>query len=352
MPRFAVIPGDGVGPEVTREVVRLLEALRAEGAAVAWDEFDLGADRYLETGVALPQETFDRLAGYDAVFVGAFGDPRVPDMAHGREILLGLRFRFDLYVNRRPARLLADGLSPLKGRGRRDLDLVVLRENTEGEYVGAGACLKMGTPEEVAVQTGVTTRRGVERILRYAFECARTRSGRLVMADKHNVLRHTSGLWHRVFLEMAAAYPEVQSRHYFIDSLCHDVVRDPGRFDVIVTGNLFGDILSDLTAALAGGLGLAPSGNMNPETGKGLFEPVHGSAPDLAGRGVANPAAALLSAAMMLEFTGLRDAARRVEAAVEASVREGDTTPDAGGTLSTAEAAAAVLARLAGGGRR
>lgn len=350
MPRLALIPGDGIGAEVSVEVVRLLQALKGEGHSLDWNVYDCSAERYLRTGKALPDGGMAELAGYDAIFAGAFGDPRVPDMAHARALLLGARFGLDLYVNLRPVRALSDAVVPLKGRCAGDVDILIVRENTEGAYVNVGGLFKAGTPDKTAVQEAIATRRGVDRILRYAFEQASSRPrGRLVMADKHNALTFVSGLWYRMFQEVRRDYPSVESHHIFVDALCHDLIRDPGRFDVIVTSNLFGDLLSDLAAALAGGLGVAPSANLNPRTRKGLFEPVHGSAHDIAGRGEANPLAALLSAAMMLDFIGMSGAARRVERAVRDCVRAGEVTRDLGGRLGTAGAGEAVLRRLSEG---
>lgn len=343
MPRIAMLPGDGIGPEITAEVVKVLDVLRARGESLEWQTFDYSADTYLKTGRALPEGAFEALASFDAIFVGAFGDPRVPDSAHARDILLGLRSGLDLYVNLRPAKLMLDRLTPLKGRTRADIDLVVVRENTEGAYVGAGGFLRRETPEEIAIQEAIVTRRGVERVLRFAFELARKRRRkRVAMVDKHNALRFVSDLWHRVFQQMSKGYPDVESHHFFVDNMGYQLVRDPSQFDVIVTGNLFGDILSDLTAALAGGIGLAPSGNINPETGRGLFEPVHGSAPEIAGRREANPAAGILSLAMMLKFLGMTDAADHVESAVHSCVQGGQVTRDLGGTLGTSAAGDAI----------
>ena len=347
MARFAVIPGDGIGPDVTAEVLKALARLGKSGFPLETRIYDLSADRYLQTGIPMPPGTLEELATYDAIFLGAVGDPRVPDSAHAREVLLGTRQRLDLYVNVRPVRLLHERLTPLKGRSCDDVDLLILRENTEGSYIGAGGFIRKGTPHEVAIQESVATRMGVERILRYAFAQARLRPRRrLAMADKHNALRYTSDLWHRVFRELEPEYPEVEARHFFVDNLCLQLVRDPSQFDVIVTSNLFGDLLSDLGAALIGGLGLAPSGSIHPEKRLGLFEPVHGSAHDLAGKGVANPMAALFSAAMMLEFAGLEEASKRLDAAVRACVTEGLTTPDLGGSLGTRAAGDAVCQKL------
>ena len=337
MKQIAIIPGDGIGPEVTREVVELLGQLRAEGLPLAWKIFGYSADSYLREGRALPEGGMEELALFDAIFLGALGDPRVPDMAHGREIILGARRSLDLYVNLRPIRLLHDRLTPLKHRTCADVDFLIVRENTEGAYIGAGGRFRVGTPEEVAVQEALATRRGVERVLRYAFGLAGASGEKLVMADKHNALEFVGGLWYRTFRELEGEYPQVEARHLFVDALCHDLVRDPSRFGVIVTSNLFGDLISDLGAALAGGLGLAPSANLNPETRRGLFEPVHGSAQDIAGKGIANPMAAFLSAGMMLEFLGFEEAGRRLRGAVTTCLERETTTPDLGGSSTTAE---------------
>jgi 3-isopropylmalate dehydrogenase len=349
MPRIAVIAGDGIGPEVTREALRVL---RAVAPAVEIDEWPHGADHYLSTGVAITDEEVEALRGRDAILLGALGDPRVPGNEHAREILLGLRFRLDLYVNYRPVRLLDPRLSPLKDRRPGDIDLAIFRENTEGVYVGIGGTFKRGTPDEVAIQEDVNTRKGVERIVRAAFDHARARRlERVTMSDKANAMEHAGGLWRRVFREVAGEYPGIECEALYVDMLAMDLVRRPERYGVIVTGNLFGDILADLAAQLVGGLGLSASANLHPG-GAALFEPVHGSAPDLAGRGVANPFAAILTAALLLDHLGRRDAAAAVEGAVGDAVRAGETTPDLGGSLSTEAAGAAVLERLASGGGR
>jgi 3-isopropylmalate dehydrogenase len=347
MARFGLIPGDGIGVEVVAEVQGLLDALRRLGSPVEWQIFDYGAERYLAAGEALPPGAMEELGSFDALLAGAFGGPRVPDMAHAREILLGLRRHLDLYANLRPCKPLADSLCPVRTCRGSEVDLLVVRENTEGAYVDAGGTFKRGTPDELAVQEAVATRKGVERILVYAFQLALEHpSKRLHMADKHNALTHVGGLWHRTFQEIRERFPAVESRHIYVDALCHDLVRDPSRFGVIVTSNLFGDLVSDIGAALAGGLGVAPSGNVNPRTRKALFEPVHGSAPDLAGKGVANPVAALLSAAMMLEWAELAQEGARVRRAVRECVAAGETTPDLGGGLSTRAVGEAVRRRL------
>ncbi len=351
MRRVAVIAGDGVGPEVIAHGVRLLEELsRRRGLDLALERWPYGADHYLATGETLPEERFQALlrGEYAALLFGAVGDPRLPDGRHAREILLGLRARLDLYVNFRPVRLLHERLTPLKGKGRRDVDLVVFRENTEGLYTGAGGVLRPGTPDEVALEEDVNTARGVERILRAALEWARAHGKRRVcMSDKSNALRHAGALWQRLWRELGAGYPELELRHLYVDALCLELVRAPEQFDVIVTGNLFGDIASDVGAAIAGGMGVAASANLNPETGLGLFEPVHGSAPVLAGKDLANPIATFLSCALLLEQLGHGEEARLVELAVERAAAEARLTPDCGGSLGTRAVADFVVAEVA-----
>ena len=348
MPRIAVIPGDGIGPEVTRQAVRVLRLLSEErGLPLELVEWDLGAERYLRTGTAITEAEFAELErDYHAILLGALGDPRVPDNAHTRAILLGLRFRLDLYINLRPARLLHPRLSPLKDPGEHGIDIVVVRENTEGLYTGIGGQFKRGTPDELALEQDVNTRKGIERIVRAAFEYARaTGRRRVTLADKANAMPHAGELWRRTFAEVAAEYPDIEREALYIDALALDLVRRPGRYQVIVTSNLFGDILSDLAAALVGGLGLAPSANLHPGR-HALFEPVHGSAPDIAGTGRANPLAAILSAALLLDHLGYAREAARVEAAVRATIERGETTPDLGGTLDTERVGDAVCAEL------
>ncbi len=344
--RVAVIPGDGIGVEVTREAAKVLRAVDAPLELVEWPH---GAERYLETGVAISDAEIAELADdYDAVLLGALGDPRVPGNQHARDILLGLRFRLDLFINLRPVRLLDERLTPLRDRQPSDIDFVIFRENTEGVYVGMGGTFKQGTLDEVAIQEDVNTRKGVERIVRAAFGHAREHGlERVTLSDKANAMEHAGGLWRRVFAEVAREYPQIETEALYVDMLAMDLVRRPERYRVIVTGNLFGDILSDLGAQLAGGLGLAASANLHPGR-TSLFEPVHGSAPDLAGRDQANPCAAVLSAALLLRHLGLASRAERVERAVAAAVRAGDTTADLGGTLGTAAAGDAICRHLAG----
>jgi 3-isopropylmalate dehydrogenase len=338
----AIVPGDGIGRDVVAEVVRILRAV----GGLTLEELPWSADYYLETGITVPPGGYDTLRSFDAIFVGALGDPRVPDNCHARDILLGTRFELDLYVNYRPVRLLDDRLCPLKNRTRRDINFVVFRENTEGLYVGIGGRLRPDTDEEVAVQEEVNTYRGVHRILRHAFDWAQARGLRKVcMADKSNAMTHGHALWQRVFKELGPRYPAVEATHLYIDALAMLLVQSPNQFEVIVTNNLFGDIITDIGGALQGGLGMAASGNIHPGR-TSMFEPVHGSAPPLAGKNIANPIGAILSAALMLETLGRAEDARRIEAAVEAAVHAGETTRDIGGSLGTREAGAAILKRL------
>jgi 3-isopropylmalate dehydrogenase len=337
--RIAIIPGDGIGKDVTREAVKALEAAAERwGLPLELVHFPWDADRYLETGETLPPGALDDLATrFSAIFIGAFGDPRVPDMKHAADILLGIRFGLDLYVNFRPVKLYDERLCPLKGKGRDDIDFVVFRENTEGAYINAGGVLKKGTADEVAIQEDINTRKGVERILRAAFEYARSHGRHEVcMVDKSNVLRHGHDLWQRAFAEVGREYPEVTPRHLFIDAAAMQMVRKPESFDVVVANNMFGDILTDLGAALQGGLGIAASANLHPGR-TSMFEPVHGSAPKYAGTGQANPLGAVLTVALLLEELGHTAAAAAVETAVERAVRDDRTTRDLGGSLTTSQ---------------
>jgi len=338
--RIAVIPGDGIGVEVTREAVKVLKAATSGARSrLEFTEFDWGAECYLRDGTTLPSGAVDMLRrDFDAILFGAVGDPRVPSHKHAADIMLGLRAKLDLYVNLRPVELFDATLTPLHDRGVKDVNFVVLRENTEGLYAGVGGQFQRGTPHEVAVQEDINTRKGVERIIRYAFAYARLHNrGRVCMSDKSNALTYGHELWQRVFLQVKDQYPDIEPRHLYIDALVMEIVRDPGQFSVIVTCNLFGDILGDLGAQLAGGLGLAPSGNIHP--GRiSLFEPVHGSAPNIAGKNPANPAGAVLSSAMMLDHLGLERKGNALRDAVRAAVRGKHTTMDLGGTLGTREA--------------
>jgi 3-isopropylmalate dehydrogenase len=341
-PRVAVIPGDGIGGEVVAEAVGVLRVL----GGLDLEELPWSADYYLKTGVTVPPGGYDTLRSFDAIFVGALGDPRVPDNRHARDILLGTRFELDLYVNYRPVHLVDDRLCPLKNRTREHINFVVFRENTEGLYVGAGGRMRPDTDAEIAVQEEINTYRGVHRIVRYAFEFASQRGlTRVCMADKSNAITHGHALWQRVFKELSPQYPSIDATHLYIDALAMFLVQSPEQFQVIVTNNLFGDIITDIGAALQGGLGMAASGNIHPGR-TSMFEPVHGSAPPLAGKNVANPIGAVLSAALMLETLGRAEDARRIERAVEGAVQAGETTRDIGGSLGTKEAGAAILKRL------
>lgn len=338
--RIAIIPGDGIGKEVIPEAVKVIKAAASAGGRdLSIVEFDWGADRYLRDGTTLPTdapEMFRR--DFDAILLGALGDPRVPDNRHGADILLGLRFKLDLYANVRPCVLFDRLLTPLKDRAEKDIRFTVIRENTEGLYVGMGGFFKKGTADEIATQEDINTRKGVERVLRYAFEYARQHGHkRVCMSDKSNALAYGHDLWQRTFAEVKREYPEIEPSHMYIDNLLMQMIRDPSHFEVIVTCNLFGDIASDVGAQLAGGLGLAPSGNIHPGQ-VSMFEPVHGSAPTIAGKGISNPMGAVLAAAMMLSYLGLSDEAQRMESAVRAAIREGKTSADLGGTLGTREA--------------
>jgi 3-isopropylmalate dehydrogenase len=350
MPRIAVIPGDGIGPEVIAEGLRVLKAVDAQHRLeLDFIPYDLGADRFLRTGESLPNDVFAELQQVDAIYLGAIGDPRVTDPKYAAGLLLRLRFELDLFVNLRPSRLLAPALTPLRDVDQ--IDLVVVRENTEGAYAGIGGQFKRGTPDEVAIQEDINTRKGVDRILRYAFELATARRaeahpGRVTMVDKSNALYHAHDLWQRAFAETRGQFGDVEAEHLYVDVAAMQLVKDPARFDVIVTSNMFGDILSDLASQLVGGLGLAPSANLNPDTRRGLFEPVHGSAPKHAGKGVANPLGAILSGALLLRHLGADEAAGQVEYAVMAAVRERRTTRDLGGELATSAAGDAVVQRL------
>ena len=337
---IAVVPGDGAGKEVVPEAVKVL---RAVGADLDFQDYDIGADRYLQTGVSVDDATFEELRQADGILFGAVGDPRVNDATYLAGVLLRLRFELDLYVNLRPAKLYDDRLSPLRREDKRKVDLLIVRENTEGLYVGMGGRFKKGTEQEVAVQEDLNTYLGVTRILDYAFQAAK---GEVVMVDKANAMTYAGALWQQQWKAVAKKHPKIKTRHLYVDAAAMQLVRDPTQFEVIVTGNLFGDILSDLTAELIGGMGIAPSGNINPESKRGLFEPVHGTAPDIAGRGVVNPIGAILSASMMVRHLGHNEMANAIEGAVESAIRAGECTRDLGGSLSTHEVGDAVAKRL------
>jgi 3-isopropylmalate dehydrogenase len=337
--KLAIIPGDGIGKEVTAEVVKVLFRVgEVFGRTFDFEHLPWGVDYFLETGITIPPNGYAMLRDdFDAIFIGALGDPRVPDNRHARDILLGTRFELDLYVNYRPVKLLEERLCPLKNRGPKDVNFVVFRENTEGLYVSIGGRFKAGTDDEVAIQEELNTWKGVNRIVRYAFEFASCHGlTKVCMADKSNAMQQGHALWQRVFKDVAVEYPNIQPTHYYIDALAMYMVLDPAQFQVIVTNNLFGDIVTDLGATFQGGLGMAASGNIHP--GKtSMFEPVHGSAPKLAGKNIANPIGAISSAALMLETVGLTKEAAAIDAAVLKAVRDNQVTSDIGGKLGTRE---------------
>jgi 3-isopropylmalate dehydrogenase len=350
--RIAVIAGDGIGREVIPQALKVICASRAN---VQFTEFDWGADRFLRDRTTVPPDGFAMLArDFDAILAGAFGDPRVKTNIHAKEILLGMRFKMDLYANVRPVRLLDAELCPLKNIEPKDVDFVVLRENTEGVYTDAGGIFKQGTPDEIATQEDINTHKGVERIIRYAFDYCEghikldgSPRRRVLMCDKSNAMTHAGSLWQRVFQEVAAEFPQIETQHMYVDALCLQMVRDPRPFDVIVTNNMFGDIITDLAAGLQGGLGMAASGNIHPG-GTSMFEPVHGSAPPIAGKNIANPFGAILTSAMMLAHLGLANEADKIEAAVLDAVRHKKTTQDIGGSLGTREAGEWIAERISG----
>jgi 3-isopropylmalate dehydrogenase len=346
--RIAVVPGDGIGVETTAEAMKVVRAVgEVFGRTFELETFPWGADHYLQTRVTMPPDGYAMLRdSFDAIFIGALGDPRVPDNRHARDILLGTRFELDLYVNYRPVKLLDDRLCPLKGRTTADINFVVLRENTEGLYVNVGGRFKAGTTDEITIQEELNTYKGVHRIVKHAFEFA-VASGRrrVCMADKSNAMTDGHALWQRVFRELAPHYPTIEPRHLYIDALALLVVQNPAQFDVVVTNNLFGDIITDLGAALQGGLGLAASGNLHPGR-TSMFEPVHGSAPPLAGKNLANPMGAILSAALMLEYQGFTTEAGAIEAAVQDAVATGNGTQEIGGSLGTRETGDYIVSRI------
>jgi tartrate dehydrogenase/decarboxylase / D-malate dehydrogenase len=347
--KIALIPGDGIGTEVLPAAREVLDAVGGRHAIrLDYTEFDWSCRRYLREGAMLPDDGLDRLREHDAILLGAVGDPAVPDHISLWGLLIPIRRAFRQYVNLRPIRVLEGLPSPLRGAAAGEVDLVVVRENVEGEYSEIGGRLGRGLPEEIAVQEAVFTRAGVTRIADYAFALARRRGGPLTSATKSNGIVHTMPFWDEVVAERAERYPDVAWRAEHIDALCAKLVLDPARFDVIVGSNLFGDILSDLTAAIAGALGLAPSANLNPDGEfPSMFEPVHGSAPDIAGRGIANPVGAIWSAALMLEQLGHPEAAEEIVSGIAALLATTRVrTPDLGGTAGTAEFTRALIAAL------
>jgi 3-isopropylmalate dehydrogenase len=366
---LGIIAGDGVGPEVVREALPILmDVAAAEGLSLETVPFDIGSDRYLKTGEVLPDSVLGDLRKCDAILLGAVGDPRVPPGVLERGLLLKVRFDFHQYINLRPVKLYEGVTTPIRDKGPREIDMVVVRENNEDLYVGAGGFTRKGTPEEVAIQTSINTRAGVERCLRYAFELARGRAksrqfaglypgdlekgyrGQVTLVAKTNVLTFAHDLWMRAFNEVAADYPEIKPDYNHVDACCMRMVVAPERYDVIATTNMFGDIITDLGAVLQGGMGVAASGNLNPDgDAPSMFEPVHGSAPDIAGQARANPVAAILSTAMLLDHMGCAPGAARIRAAVAQVLQApgAPRTPDLGGKSTTPEVGAAVREALA-----
>ncbi len=348
MPRIAVIPGDGIGREVLDEGIKVLAALDTRHALdLHFEHLPYGAQRYLDTGLTITDEEMASLGtDYDAIYLGALGDPRVPSNVHAKEILLGMRFRLDLFINLRPVKLLDARYCPLKDKAPEDMCFTVFRENTEGLYTGVGGQFKRDTPDELAIEAELNTRKGVERIIRAAFAFADERGlTRVCMSDKSNAMRHGHDLWQRVFKAVAAEYPGIETSHYYVDALCMEMVRAPEQFQVIVTNNLFGDIVTDLGAQLQGGIGLAASGNLHPGR-VGMFEPVHGSAPNIVGQELANPLAAILSAGMMLGYLGHPELEERIEQAVRACLEAGRVTQELGGDLTTSQVGDAIVEHL------
>jgi len=345
--KIAILPGDGIGVEVTREARQLLEIYREQlGLPLELWDLDLGAERYLRDGTTMPPEELERIRKEcSAVLLGALGDPRVKSNDHARDILFGIRFGCDLYANIRPVRALGDRLVPLKDKRASDVDFVVFRENTEGLYADIGGNLRKGTPGEIAIDEDINTRFGVERIIVAAFEYAKaTKRTRVHMADKSNALRHAHELWLRVFNEVRPRYPGIEGVHMYVDALCLRIVQAPQEFQVIVTCNLFGDIVTDLAAALQGGLGMAGSANVHSSDPSrvAMFEPVHGSAPPLVGKDLANPFAAFLTVGMLLAHLGWASEERRIETAIRRAIETGNCTTDVGGRLGTKAAGAWV----------
>jgi tartrate dehydrogenase/decarboxylase/D-malate dehydrogenase len=348
--RIAVIPGDGIGQEVTPAALRVLDTVaRRAGLSVTPVEYPWGCAYYRETGRMMPADGLDQLRQADAIYLGAIGHPSVPDHVSVWELILPIRQRFEQYVNLRPMRLLPGVACPLAGRSPDDIDMVCVRENSEGEYAGLGGRLHRGTPHEVAEQTGLFTRMGIERVVRYALALARSRPRQLLAsATKSNALQHSMVLWDEVVDALAPSFPDVTVRKYHVDALAARMVTHPQTIDVVVASNLFGDILTDLGAAVSGSLGVAPGANLNPERQyPSMFEPIHGSAPDIAGKGIANPIGAIWAAALMLDHLGHRDLHDRIVGGIERVLAAGEVrTPDLGGRHGTADVTAAVVEAL------
>jgi tartrate dehydrogenase/decarboxylase/D-malate dehydrogenase len=348
--RIAVIAGDGIGKEVVPAGIEVLR-MAADQGGFRCDFVDVpwGCDYYLQSGRMMDADGIDQLMKFDAIYLGAIGDPRVSDAISARELILPLRQRLGQYVNLRPMRLMPGISSPLANRGAADIDMICVRENSEGEYCGHGGRLHLGTPHELASQTGIFTRQGIERIARYAFRLAETRPRKmLASATKSNALQHAMVLWDEVVADVAREFPHVELKKYHVDALCARMVTHPHTLDVIVASNLFGDILTDIGSAISGSLGVAPGGNINPDrTTPSMFEPIHGSAPDIAGKGIANPIAAIWAGAMMLDHLGERGAHDRILKAIEVVLAEGSVkTPDLGGRAGTADMSRAIATAM------
>ena len=348
--RIAVIAGDGIGPEVIAEGVKILQKVAETDGAFRFEftHFPWGCNYYKETGRMMPEDGIDTLRAFDAILLGAVGDPAVPDHISLWDLLLAIRKNFDQYINLRPVKLLASAPCPLAGVPREDIDMLFIRENSEGEYAGSGSWLYKNTPREVVIQDGVFSRHGCERVIRYAFETARAPKRSLTSISKGNALNYSMVFWDQIFREVAREYPDVETRHLLVDAAAMFMVKDPKRFEVVVTSNLFGDILTDLGAAISGGMGLAAGANLNPERKfPSMFEPIHGSAPDIAGKGLANPLATVWSAAQLLEFFGHSAWSDRLIAIIEELLTEHTClTPDLGGSATTSQVGDAVCAKI------
>ncbi len=345
---IATLPGDGIGLEVVPVAVRAVDEIgKIHGFSVNWRYFDWGCDYYLKTGLMMPEDALDTISGDDAIFLGAVGAPGVADHVSLWGMLIPIRRRFDQHINMRPAKILEGITSPLRDERAKNFDLIVIRENVEGEYSSIGGRLYSGTEHELAIQEAVFTRRGVTRAMTYAFELAKKRNNHVTSATKSNGIIHTMPFWDEVFSQVSPLYPGVTTDQYHIDALVAMFVLDPSRFDVVVASNLFGDILTDLSAAAAGSIGIAPSANINPSREHpSMFEPVHGSAPDIAGKGIANPIGQVWSAVMMLEHLGQDAAAAHLMRSMEEVIRRGATTPDVGGTSNTEEVSDEIIQQI------
>ncbi|MDQ0151533.1 tartrate dehydrogenase/decarboxylase/D-malate dehydrogenase [Moryella indoligenes] len=348
--RIAVIPGDGIGPEVMTENVRILQTVAAIDRSFSFEfqTFSWGCQYYLQTGKMMPEDGMEQLRSFDAILLGAVGYPGVPDHISLRELLLKIRHDFDEYINLRPVRLLKGAPCPLKAENTQNIDMIFVRENSEGEYSGQGAWLYKNSPQEVVIQHGVFSRKGTERVIRYAYELARKERKTLTSISKANALNYSMVFWDQIFEELGKEYPDVKTSKLLVDAAAMFMVKDPKRFQIVVTSNLFGDILTDLGAAIAGGMGLAAGANINPEHKyPSMFEPIHGSAPDIAGRGIANPLAAIWSASQLLDFLGYEEWGARIVDAIEKMLAEKHAlTPDLGGSASTSECGKALAGIL------